>query len=266
MIHDLSFVHFPQYAHPKDLPYKLKYVPKSVKKAGRIITISENSKKEIMEYYGVSAEKISLVHPAVDTSFFHRKTAAEIAIVRKKYKLPKKYILYAGTIEPRKNINGLLKAYEQLDTKIKGTYGLVLAGGKGWQDNGILDRIDSLQKNGHTIVQTGYVADDDFPAIYSGAELFVFPSFYEGFGIPPLEAMACGVPVISADNSSLPEAVGKAGILIDVEKSADLVAAIKNLLHNDTLRTQYIKAGYKQVQRFTWEKAAKELHDAVDLL
>ncbi len=266
MVHDLSYIHFAQFAHPKDLPYKLRHVPSSIKKARRIITISENSKREIMEYYGTPEEKISIVYPAVDTNFFHRTTAKSTDQMRTKYRLPRNYILYTGTIEPRKNIDGLLKAYAGLDQKLRSQYGLVLAGGKGWQDDGVLDRISKLQKSGLRIVQTGYVPDEDLPAIYSGASLFVWPSFYEGFGIPPLEAMACGVPVISSNNSSLPEAIGKAGILINPSKPTELVDAITRMLREKSTREKYIAAGYEQVRKFTWDKAARQLQDAIDLL
>jgi len=266
MIHDLSFVHFSQFTHPKDLPYKLKYVPASVKKASRIITISENSKKEIMEYYGVEESRISLVHPAVDTKYFYRKPQKDIQRVRKKYCLPSKYILYAGTIEPRKNIDGLLNAYASLDKSIISIYGLVLAGGKGWQDDGILERIQKLKDSGFNIVQTGYVPDEDLPAIYSGATLFVFPSHYEGFGIPPLEAMACGVPVISANNSSLSEAVGDAGILVDASNTQQLGISIESLIRSGKRRKELVNKGYVQLKKFTWEKAARELNDAINLV
>lgn len=266
MVHDLSYVYFSQYTHPKDLPYKMKYVPPSVKKAQHIITISSSSKRQVMDYYHVPAKKISIVSPAVDTDHFYKRSAAEISRIKKKYKLPKNYLLYAGTVEPRKNIKGLLEAYEQAGAKIQKDYGLVLAGGKGWQDEGILQRIAELQQKGLNVILTGYIPDKDLPAIHSGATIFIFPSFYEGFGIPPLEAMACGVPVISADNSSLPEAVGEAGILINADKPSEITRAIKKLLASKTLRDSYVKKGLKQVKLFTWDNAAKQLHDAIKTL
>jgi glycosyltransferase involved in cell wall biosynthesis len=264
VIHDLSFIYFSQHTHPKDLPYKLKYVPKSIKKAERILTISESSKQQIIDHYKIPASKVSIVHPGVDTTFFYKQSAAEISKIKRQYNLPNKYILYAGTIEPRKNIIGLLKAYEQLDGKVKKTYGLVLAGGKGWQDEGILDKVEQLKKSGHHIIQTGYVDDQDYPAIYSGAELFVFPSFYEGFGIPPLEAMACQVPVISANNSSLPEAVGDAGILIDANQPQQITDAINKVLGDSKLRATLIQKGIDQTKKFSWDKSAEELKAAID--
>lgn len=266
IVHDLSFVHYSQYAHPKDLPFKLKYTPKSVARAAMVVTISENSKREIIEHYKVPARKIAIIHPGVDADFFKPASQNKIQVVKSKYNLPKKYILYAGTIEPRKNIDGLLKAYDALPKKLRDNYGLVLAGGKGWKDDGIVERITALQAKGLKIVLTGYLPDDDLPSIHTGASLFVFPSYYEGFGMPPLEAMACGTPVVSADNSSLPEAVGKAGLLVQATNPNSLSSAIERGLTDEALRKKLIAAGHAQVKKFSWGNSAQELKAALDQL
>jgi glycosyltransferase involved in cell wall biosynthesis len=266
IIHDLSFIYFPQYANPINLSDTTRFVPRAVKKASHIMTISLNSRKEIMDYFKVPASKISIVSPAVDTNFFYKRPASEVNKVRAKYKLPKHYILYEGTIEPRKNIEGLLAAYEQLDEGLQSKYGLVLAGGKGWQDGGITQAISRLKRKGLNIVQTGYVPDEDAPAIFSGAAIFTFPSHYEGFGIPPLEAMACGVPVISANNSSLPEVIGNAGILVDINSQTELTSAIEKLLKDEKLQKDLINRGYQQIKNFSWDKSAGQLKQALEKL
>ena len=259
VIHDLSFVHFPQFASPINLSDNQRFVPKSIKKASRVITISESSKQQIIDHYKVPASKISIAGPAVDPEFFYKRSSGEIKKMRAKYKLPAKYILYHGTIEPRKNIEGLLEIYAQLPQNVQDEYGLVLAGGKGWQDEGIVAAIAHYKKAGLNIVQTGYLPDEDAPGVISGASLLVFPSFYEGFGMPPLEAMACGVPVISSDNSSLPEIVGDAGIMLKAEDKPAWVAAITKVLDDKDLKARMVAAGHQQVKKFTWQRSAEAL-------
>ncbi|OGY29500.1 MAG: hypothetical protein A3F35_00385 [Candidatus Woykebacteria bacterium RIFCSPHIGHO2_12_FULL_45_10] len=258
-VHDLSFVHFGQFTHPKNLPYMLKHVSRSINHASHILTISESSKRQIIEHYKVNPEKISIVTPAIDHAEFFPRTQNEISMIRKKYKLPTKYILYASTLEPRKNVEGILQAYAALDEKLKKTNGLVLTGGKGWKDESILKTIAELKNIGENITQTGYAPDEDLPAIYSGASLFVYPSFYEGFGIPLLEAMACGVPVICSDNSSLPEVVGDAAILIKAESAQAITKAISKVLSDSKLAKSLRQKGFAQAKKFTWEKSATKL-------
>jgi len=259
IVHDLSFIYFPQYASPRNLRDNLKFVPRSLKQADHVITISKSSKKQIVEHYKTDPAKISIVLPAVDLEHFRPRLAAEVAKIRAKYKLPKKYILYTGTLEPRKNLEGLMRAYTALGSEIKQQYGLVLAGGKGWQDQSISAMIEKLSAAGENIKWTGYVPDADLPAIYSGASLFAWPSFYEGFGIPPLEAMACGVPVITSDNSSLPEAVGDAAITVKAEDTQSLVNEIERVLSDEKLVKSMRARGLAQAKKFTWEKSAQTL-------
>ena len=265
-IHDLSFIYFSQYTQHKNLPYMQKFVPYSVEHSSHIITISESTKNQIIEHYKADPAKISIINPAVDNTVYYPRPAKEIAAVRRKYGLPKKYILYAGTLEPRKNIEGILRAYADLDSKIKSRYGLVLAGGRGWKDESIIRTMDKLKKNGENILHTGYVPDEDFPAIYSGAELFVYPSHYEGFGIPLLEAMACGVPVISADNTSLPEVVGSAGLYVKADDTAGMTMLMERVLSSSKLANDLRRRGLAQAKKFNWEKSAEELIKVLDNL
>jgi len=265
-LYDLSFIKFGQYSSPANRRYMLRFVPESIDKASHIITISKNSKSEIINQYKVDPAKISIVYPAVDHEVFYPRNVAEIESIKHKYKLPKNYILYVGTIEPRKNIDGILDAYEALGENLRRNYGLVLAGGKGWLDDKIQARIASYQKTAGEVHKLGYVPDDDLPALYSGAGVFIYPSFYEGFGMPPLEALACGVPVITADNSSLPEVVGKAAILIQADDTQGLASAVGVVLEDKKKRQAMVVAGIKQAQKYNWQTSAQQLKKVMELV
>jgi glycosyltransferase involved in cell wall biosynthesis len=265
MIHDLSFQLYGEYSSPPNREYMLKYVPKSIAKSAHIVTISESSKRDIMKHYNTPESKISVVNPFADDIFYPRK-ASEIAAVRKKFNLPKQYILFVSSLEPRKNLVGILDSYSKLDKSLQDQYALVLAGGKGWLNEAIHEKADTLVKNGLNIIRTGYVADEDLPALFSGAALFIFPSFYEGFGIPPLEAMACGVPVVTSNNSSLPEVVGDAALLVDANNTSEISAAMAKILTNEALHGKLVEKGYAQAKKFSPEKSAEQLNEAISKL
>jgi len=263
-IYDISFLTHRQFSNEKNARLLNKEVPKAVEKSDLIITISENAKEEIIKHYGADASKIRIVYPAVDHKMFHRSGKNEISKVKKKYNLSKKYILYTGTIEPRKNIVGIIDAYKALPQRLRDEYQLVLAGGKGWKDEEIKQSLEAAK--GENICLTGYVRDEDLPSMYSGASVFVYPSFYEGFGMPPLEAMACGVPVITSNNSSLPEAVGIAGITINAEDTKALTKNITRVLTDEKLAKNMIKEGYLQAKKFSWTVSAAKLKDIIDTI
>jgi glycosyltransferase involved in cell wall biosynthesis len=171
--------------------------------------------------------------------------------------IAKPYILFTSTIEPRKNILGLLEAYAALPQELRTSHGLVLVGGKGWLDSQIHRRLGELR---HLDIRlTGYVEDRDLPALYSGASVFVYPSFYEGFGMPPLEAMACGVPVVTSRNSSLPEVVGDAGILIDPGDPAAITQAICEVLGSPARAADLSRRGLERSRAFRWDESARRL-------
>ncbi|MEK7851993.1 MAG: glycosyltransferase family 1 protein, partial [Deltaproteobacteria bacterium] len=177
--------------------------------------------------------------------------------VRRKYSIPDSYILYVGTIQPRKNIGTLVKAYSKL-VKAKGvTHKLVITGRKGWLYAPLFELIKSegLEQN---VIFTGFVPDEELPYIYNGADLFVYLSLFEGFGIPPLEAMVCGVPVICSDATSLPEVVGDAGILVDPMDQEGVEKAILNVLISPSLRREMQEQGFLQAGKFSWERTARE--------
>lgn len=260
-VHDLSFIHYPNYVSPANREHLLRNVPYAVRRADRIITISLFTKQQIINQYGVDPSKIDLVMPGIDQKEYYKRPESVVAAIRKKYKLPKNYIFFVSTLEPRKNIVGILEAYEQLDANLQKKYALVLVGGKGWLDDSITNKLTAVKQKGLSVITPGYAPDEDLPALYSGASLFVFPSFYEGFGIPILEAMACEVPVVTANNSSLPEVAGDTAIMVEATDSQAITKAIEQVLSDSKLAGQMRAKGLAQVKNFTWEKSAQAALD-----
>lgn len=261
VVHDLSFIKYPEFVQEKNRRFLLKHVERSVKNATRIIAISESTKKDIIHYYGIDASRISIVYPGVDAKLYsHKYDAGSL----RKYGIEGKYLLYLGTIEPRKNISGIIEAYKDLPTKIKNEYSLVLAGGKGWNDKDIIEKIATFEGPGN-IIQTGYIKSEDIPTIYREAEIFLFPSHYEGFGIPILESMAAGTPVITSRNSSLPEASGDAAFFADDKNPQEISSAIVKIIGDKKIAQSLVEKGHKRVQEFTWEKSVSQLKEAIDL-
>lgn len=262
-IYDLSYIRYPQYTAPKNLDYLKKFVPQSLKRADTVVTISESSKKEIVEHYKFNPEKIRIIYPAVDQKLFRPQVPQKIKSTLSKYKIEAPYILCVATLEPRKNLIGVLNSFEKLPEAIKNTYSLVLVGGKGWLDGELEIKYEKLASK-YKLIKTGYVPGEDLPAIYSGARIFVYPSFYEGFGMPPLEAMACGTPVITSDNTSLPEVVGDAGIMVKAEDTAELASQMTKVLADKKLADSMRKKGLLQSQKFRWQKSAKTLISVIE--
>jgi len=223
---------------------------KTIKKNADIVTtISKNSKKDIIKYLKIDSEKVFVIYPGVNTNKFHPiKNKYLIEKTLNKYDLKPGYILYVGTIEARKNIETLLKSITYLNNEKGVSKKLVLVGRKGKS----FDKL-SFSKN---VVWTDYVSDEDLIYLYNVASCFVYPSLYEGFGLPVLEAMACGCPVIASNTSSLPEVVGDSGILINPDDSKMMANAIKQILANSQLTRSFINKGYQQVKKFTWKNSA----------
>lgn len=260
IIYDLSFEYYPQYVEPRNQKFLSDNVRQSVARSQKIITISTNSQKEIVEFYGVDKAKVPIVYPGIDQTQFFRWPADGVKKVKARYGIHGKYILFVGNIEPRKNLKTLLLAYEQLDEKLRQKYSLLLVGARGWLDDEIFEVVERLRANGNHIQQPlEYVKDKDRAALFGGASLFVYPSLYEGFGIPPLEAMACGVPVITSNNSSLPEVVGKAAKMVDAASVKELAAAMTEVLQSKDQQRTMIAAGFKQVDIYNWDKEAGKL-------
>lgn len=255
-IHDLAFMKYPKVVEQKIYNYMMRWVPYSVNLADEIIADSENTKKDIIELLKVPENKISVIYLAAD-KHFKKQLNMVITNVKLKYKLPDKYFLYLGTLEPKKNLPLLIEAMKLLKQNYDSEYKLVVVGAKGWKFNPIFERVHELGLE-EDVIFTGYIADQDLPAIYSGATAFMFPSLYEGFGIPLLEAMQCEVPVIASNASCIPEVVNKGGILLDPTDVESWVEAMHNISSDKELHQQYVKKGLEQASKFSWEKVARE--------
>jgi len=253
-VHDFSFHVQPKW-HPKE---RLKYYQKNFWKAASssdwIITGSNFTKQEIVQYMNYPEEKVTVIYHAVDHSLYKVYPKFLLQKTKEKFALPNNFLLFVGSIEPRKNLLNLLKAYHLLSSEIKEKYPLVLVGFKGWENKEIMLEIEKEKKS---IQYLGYVLDRELAHIYNLATLFIYPSLYEGFGIPPLESMACGTAVIASNIASLPEACGDAVEYITPTESKDIAEKITYILTDSIRRDILIEKGFKHSQRFTWEKAAK---------
>ena len=226
----------------------------SVKRSDKIVTVSHFSKQEIQKYLKVPEEKISVVYNAPSLT----EGTADYDAVCKKYGIRGDYILFVGTIEPRKNVARLLRAFDLLKGDSKIPHQLVLAGGKGWQDEQIFQTFQSI-KCSNDIVFTGYVSAEEKNTLYQNASAFVFPSIYEGFGIPPLEAMTWGCPVVCAEAASLPEVVGEAAELVDPLDEASIARGILRILSDHDYTSGLIQKGKLRAKEFSWERSAERL-------
>jgi glycosyltransferase involved in cell wall biosynthesis len=254
-VHDIvPFISLDRCRIGRQLVYKL-FFQRTLKTADKIIAVSNSTKNDLINYFNIPEEKIRVILLAADEKF-KPLSNKEIKEAKQKYNLNFPFILYVGTLEPRKNIPSLIKAFYKLKKKTL-QYKLVITGKKGWKYKEIFETIDKLNLQ-NDVVFTGYVSDDDLPALYNAADLFVYPSIYEGFGLPPLEAMACGTPVITSNTSSLPEVVGDAGIMIDPPDVDGLADAMHEVLTNEGLRANMIKKGLGRAKMFSWEKCARE--------
>jgi alpha-1,3-rhamnosyl/mannosyltransferase len=250
-IHDLSHIHYPQY-HPKErVRFLERELPRTLQRADHIVTDSEFIRNEVIEILGVDAQRVTAIPLGVG-GYFHPRSSEEVGSVLDSYRLNYgEYLLTVATLEPRKNLDGLLDAFLRLPEPLRKRYPLIFVGGHGWQSHRLDQRLTDLELKGE-VRRLGYVADEHLPALYSGARGFVFPSFYEGFGLPPLEAMASGVPVLTADNSAMAEVVGQAGILIDAENNDDLLVGLERLLTDEKFRQCAVEDGLEQAQKFSW--------------
>jgi glycosyltransferase involved in cell wall biosynthesis len=244
---DLSFIRFPRYAEPGNLTRLDKRFDYTICRADAVIAISEFTKKELTEIYSVDPARIRVIHPGVNI-----RKVTDTAL-----RLPEKYFLFMGTIEPRKNLSGLLDAWKIIKEREKSNwpYKLLVIGSPGWQCPPAGEQVKEKGLEGDVEV-LGYVGNEDIPRIYSRAEALVFPSLYEGFGLPPLEAMGYGTPVIASKAQAVPEITGDAGLFIDPHKPDEIAAAIINLAGDQELRHKLIERGKSRVKLFTNRKMA----------
>jgi len=263
-IMDLGYLRYSDQFTKKDFLQLRYWTSWSARKARKIITISEFSKKDIINTFKIKPDKIIVAHPGFKKKIASKGTPiSSLSSLRKKYRLEDNYLLFLGTLKPSKNIEGLIKAFHLLVNK-KGVSDLtlVIAGKKGWLYENIYTLVKKLKLE-NQVVFTGFVADKDVPTLIAGAKIFVLPSFWEGFGIPVLEAMDAGTPVVCSRAGSLPEITGRAAVLVNPNKVEDIARGIEKVLANPELRRQLIKNGKAQKRMFSWEKCSKIILDTL---
>ncbi|MDP2638058.1 MAG: glycosyltransferase family 1 protein [Candidatus Levybacteria bacterium] len=256
---DLSFIRFPQLFRKTDLRKLTRWTKFSVKKSKRVFTISNASKDDIIKEYRIPDKKVAVTYPGIKIMSDNKYEFANMDELKIKYRIEGKYLLFVGTLQPRKNIVRLIEAF----SKIKNNIQLVIVGKKGWLYEEILE---APRKYGveNKVKFLDFVPDEELPSLYKNALGFVLPSLYEGFGLPVLEAMKYGCPVITSNISSLPEAGGDAALYIDPEKVSDIASKMQLLIDDEKLRNNLIEKGYKQVKKFSWEKTARETLSALE--
>jgi len=274
-IHDMGYLRFPESHTPSQRRYLRLSTSWSARAASQLIAISNTTRDDLMRYAGVQPEKISVVHHGVSSRFRPVEDQRLIAATQAKYGITPPYFLYVGTVQPRKNLARLLEAYAQARTEVQGlrteeedssvlspqssVLQLVIAGKRGWLTGEIERQATQLFGPGSPSVRfTGYIADEDLPALLSGALAFMFPSLYEGFGMPILEAMACGTPVLTSATSALPEIAGDAALLIEPEDTAAIADGLARLASDAVLRADLRARGLARAAQFTWKRCAEE--------
>ncbi len=284
IFYDLSFLRFPEFfSWQKRLWHKLMFPRKQAIRAHSIIAISNSTKEDLINLYKINSQKIKVVYPGIDAKFKPIKDEAKLKEVKDKYQLPENFILYFGTIEPRKNIISLIEAFEEikkekqgkiLDVSWHGFEGivkgskeeffdfsklkLIIAGEKGWLYREVFEKAQKSDLR-NDIIFTGFIEEDDKSYLYNLAKIFIYPSFFEGFGLPPLEAMACGTPVIVSNKSSLSEVVGDSAITINPENPNEISWAIREILENQKLSDYLSEKGRERSRQFNWDKAVEEI-------
>jgi len=256
-VYDLAFFRLPQYFRPWNRLY-LKLITRiSTKRAATVIAISHNTRQELIDILGVPPEKIVVVPPGRDPQFHPIKDWHKLEDFRRRRGLPDNMIFYLGTLEPRKNLVVLLQAYAKLRARDSSVPHLVLGGAKGWYYQDIFSTIKrlGLEKD---VLLPGYIPGDELIWWYNAAGCFVYPSLYEGFGLPVLEAMACGTPVVTSNTASLPEVVGDAGLTVSPSDAGQLAEAMFTALRNPAWKEAAQQRGIRQASRFSWPKAAKQ--------
>ncbi len=256
-VHDLNFLYYPQYLTAESRAYYNDQIQWAVERADGISADSDHTRNDIIEQLNVSAEKVKTIHLAANPLYQMRYESWEIEQTLAHLNLPHDFLLFVGTIEPRKNIPTLLRAYYDLHHDFGVDLPLVLVGRKGWLSDDVFAFIDQLNLN-HCVRHLTGVYDEQLAHLYHAASVLLLPSHYEGFGLPPLEAMHCGCPIITSDRGSLPEIVGDAGFLLDADDIPVWIETIHHVLHNTSVRMGMIERGYEQAGQFDWGKSAEQ--------
>ncbi|MEN6401331.1 MAG: glycosyltransferase family 1 protein [Armatimonadia bacterium] len=255
-IHDTVWRTMPETFPRRDRMVLNAFIPGTIRRAAAVTTGSSFAEGEILRHYPHAAGKLHVVPYAVDEAFAPVTDQQRLEDVRRRYKLPERFILSVGVLQPRKNIAGLIRAYQMLEPELRRDYALVITGKQGW----LADNLPELAREvGEGVRFTGYVDDDELPALYTLASCFAYPSLYEGFGLPPVEAMACGTPVVTSTAASLPEVTGGAALLVDPYDAEALAVAISKVLQEGELREELIAKGHARACQLTWENSARAL-------
>jgi glycosyltransferase involved in cell wall biosynthesis len=257
-VHDLSFLLHPEHADEGLRNYLERTVPISVRNADFVVVDSANTQNELICLMDADPAKVEVVYPAISEAFRPIDDQELLDGVRSKYSLHFPFLFWVSMIEPRKNVPRLLQAYARLKQEIDIPHRMVIGGGLGWMYEPVFQTVEELNL-AEDVVFLGYVPDEDLPALYNLADVFIYPSIYEGFGIPPLEAMACGTPVVTSNTSSLPEAVGDAGLMAAPTDIAGIADAMGQILTNPSLRQDLQRRGLERARLFTWQASAEKI-------
>lgn len=256
-VHDLSFVRHPEFHPPERVRWLSRQLPKTLDRADYVITDSEVVRTELIEQFGVRSDRVRAIYLGADVRFKPRSAVACEAVLARHGLVHGGYLAFVGTIEPRKGLSVLLDAWERLSAQMRRTWPLVIAGAPGWRNVELVSRIQALQAKGE-VRFLQFINAYELPFIYAGAATFVYPSVYEGFGLPVLESMASGVPVVCGKDTSMAEFAQGACRLFDVEDADALALAIEALLENPQQRAQMAEVALVQANRFSWERCARE--------
>ncbi len=257
-VHDLSFMRHPECSPPALLDYLIEAVPRSVERADLIVADSKSTRRDLMDLLEVPAEKILVLYPGLESHFYPLQNDYLLRRLLERYDIGYPYILAVGTLQPRKNFVRLIKAYNILVREYHLPHKLVIVGSKGWLYDEIEETISDLRLEGR-VQLTGFVKDEDLPYVYSAADVFAFPSLYEGFGIPILEAMACGTPVVTSSVSSMPEVAGDAALLVSPYDVEALASTLWLVIDDIFLQHELCLRGFKRRKQFDWRETAKKL-------
>jgi glycosyltransferase involved in cell wall biosynthesis len=260
-IYDIGYIKFPETVEPKNQKYLSKKIQKWANRTDKIIAITKEVSYEIEKYLHQPYSKIEIVYCGVDTKYFYKRTEKEVEKVKSYYGIDAGlYILFVGNIEPRKNLETLLDAYKKLDNSLRSKYALVIVGGDGWLNTELHVRLKEMQENGFNIIRpSSYVRTEDLPAIYSGSKLLVHPAVYEGFGITPLEALACQVPVVASDIPALKEVFSDAITYFPTYDSSKLAIIISDVLNDSKNVVEKVNIGLSKANELSWANSAEAL-------
>jgi glycosyltransferase involved in cell wall biosynthesis len=261
-VYDLVWLYFPETMKRHNLWVHRLRAENAIRNCDRLITISQSTESDLVSTFGVAPERIRLVYPAISRVYKTQNQTSAAQCISRKYNVPPSYIAAVGTVEPRKNLTLLVHALQMLKRNGKLNCPLLIAGASGWKNSSLYEEVRKSELSEEDIRFLGYVPDEDLPTFYAGAGIFLFPSLYEGFGLPPLEAMACGTPVIASDARPMPEVLGDAAILESPSSAERFANAIIRLLGDEGLRRTMREKGLQRVEKFRPQLSAYQLLDA----